>query len=111
MRGLWHTGGGALGKNRQAKKTKTKKRAGPFESAGPVAYATFATRLIRYCRRGLFRTVGNFCLLNGYTLHHYTILILYSVADRGGGRNKGSQDRRRVILPRLCLDLTTAMVY
>ena len=49
MRGLWHTGGGALGKNRQAKKKKNAR--GPLKARGPgpVAYATFATRLIRYC--------------------------------------------------------------
>ena len=27
---------------------KKQKRAGPLENAGPVAFATFATRLIRY---------------------------------------------------------------
>ena len=50
MRGLWQTGGGALEKKSTSKKKKTKKnkRAGPLQSAGPVAFATFATRLIRY---------------------------------------------------------------
>ena len=50
--------GGALGKKLTSTKKKEKKRVfnkqkkrerGALESAGPVAYATFATRLIRHC--------------------------------------------------------------